>query len=210
MKTYGKFAALIVVIVGTLVWLAAGGHQRNQDLLQDRRRSRTDGRPGAGQAPARGRRRRGRLHRPQRPRGRRSSCVQDNRSAQGRLQRHRSAARTPSATARRRWPTASWAGRRLPRQQDSGQVRLQVRSQARRRQASAKCQARPASRGSCMENLGSLAILLAFCLAVYAVAGSVVGRLEAKAVPGRQRRARGLRHLVAGHRGLRHRWSTAC
>lgn len=25
MKTYGKFAALIVVIVGTLVWLAAGG-----------------------------------------------------------------------------------------------------------------------------------------------------------------------------------------
>ncbi len=25
MKTYGKFAAIIVVIVGTLVWLAAGG-----------------------------------------------------------------------------------------------------------------------------------------------------------------------------------------
>jgi len=25
MKTYGKFAALIVVIIGTLVWLAAGG-----------------------------------------------------------------------------------------------------------------------------------------------------------------------------------------
>jgi cytochrome c-type biogenesis protein CcmE len=25
MKTYGKFAALIVIIVGTLVWLAAGG-----------------------------------------------------------------------------------------------------------------------------------------------------------------------------------------
>jgi cytochrome c-type biogenesis protein CcmE len=25
MKTYGKFAALIVVVVGTLVWLAAGG-----------------------------------------------------------------------------------------------------------------------------------------------------------------------------------------
>jgi cytochrome c-type biogenesis protein CcmE len=25
MKTYGKFAALVVVIVGTLVWLAAGG-----------------------------------------------------------------------------------------------------------------------------------------------------------------------------------------
>src|SRR5262245_10407457 len=29
-----------------------------------------------------------------------------------------------------------------------------------------------------MENLGSLAVLLAFCLAVYAVAGSVVGRLK--------------------------------
>lgn len=25
MKTYGKFAALIVVVIGTLVWLAAGG-----------------------------------------------------------------------------------------------------------------------------------------------------------------------------------------
>ena len=25
MKTYGKFAALVVVIIGTLVWLAAGG-----------------------------------------------------------------------------------------------------------------------------------------------------------------------------------------
>lgn len=25
MKTYGKFAALVVVIVGTLIWLAAGG-----------------------------------------------------------------------------------------------------------------------------------------------------------------------------------------
>ena len=31
-----------------------------------------------------------------------------------------------------------------------------------------------------MENLGSLAILLAFCLALYAVAGSVVGRLKRK------------------------------
>ena len=29
-----------------------------------------------------------------------------------------------------------------------------------------------------MENLGSLAILLAFCLAVYAIVGSVVGRLK--------------------------------
>src|ERR1700675_929213 len=29
-----------------------------------------------------------------------------------------------------------------------------------------------------MENLGSLAILLAFCLGVYAIIGSVVGRLE--------------------------------
>ena len=29
-----------------------------------------------------------------------------------------------------------------------------------------------------MENLGSLAVLLAFCLAVYAVIGSVVGRLK--------------------------------
>ena len=29
-----------------------------------------------------------------------------------------------------------------------------------------------------MENLGSLAVLLAFCLAVYAIIGSVVGRLK--------------------------------
>src|SRR5207244_81825 len=29
-----------------------------------------------------------------------------------------------------------------------------------------------------MENLGSLAVLLAFCLAVYAVIGSVVGRIK--------------------------------
>src|SRR5207247_7771487 len=29
-----------------------------------------------------------------------------------------------------------------------------------------------------MENLGSLAVLLAFCLAVYAIVGSVVGRLK--------------------------------
>ena len=31
-----------------------------------------------------------------------------------------------------------------------------------------------------MENLGSLALLLAFCLALYAVAGSVVGRWKRK------------------------------
>ena len=31
-----------------------------------------------------------------------------------------------------------------------------------------------------MENLGSLAILLAFCVALYAVAASVVGRLKNK------------------------------
>jgi cytochrome c-type biogenesis protein CcmE len=30
MKTYGKFAALIVVIVGTLVWLAVGGIQESK------------------------------------------------------------------------------------------------------------------------------------------------------------------------------------
>jgi cytochrome c-type biogenesis protein CcmE len=30
MKTYGKFAALIVVIVGTLVWLAVGGIREGQ------------------------------------------------------------------------------------------------------------------------------------------------------------------------------------
>ena len=31
-----------------------------------------------------------------------------------------------------------------------------------------------------MENIGALAILLAFCLAVYAVIGSVVGKLRKK------------------------------
>src|SRR6266545_4176244 len=31
-----------------------------------------------------------------------------------------------------------------------------------------------------MENLGSLALLLAFCLALYAIVGSVVGRLKRK------------------------------
>ena len=31
-----------------------------------------------------------------------------------------------------------------------------------------------------MENLGSLAILLAFCVAIYAVVASVVGRIKRK------------------------------
>ena len=32
-----------------------------------------------------------------------------------------------------------------------------------------------------MENLGSLAVLLAFCLAIYAVIGSVIGRIKRNA-----------------------------
>ncbi len=33
MKKYGKFAALIVVVIGTLVWLATAGMKREPDLL---------------------------------------------------------------------------------------------------------------------------------------------------------------------------------
>ncbi len=33
MKKYGKFAALIAIVLGTLVWLASSRRVRNQDLL---------------------------------------------------------------------------------------------------------------------------------------------------------------------------------
>ncbi len=46
-----------------------------------------------------------------------------------------------------------------------------------------------------MENIGALAILLAFCFAVYAVFASVIGK-SGPAVPSHQRRARGLLGLV--------------
>ena len=108
MKKYGKFAALIVVVIGTLVWLATAEMKENQtyyktitelgqmgDKAYDAR-IRVGGDVEAGSIQRVG-----------------SECSSSWRrtthQAQGRLHRHRSAARTPSRTAPRRWPTASWA-----------------------------------------------------------------------------------------------------
>jgi hypothetical protein len=66
--------------------------------------------------------------------------------------------------------------------------------------------AKAASRGD-MENLGSLAILLAFCVALYATAASVVGRVKPQAflVVSGQRAVYGIWVLITtglGHPGL--------
>ncbi len=51
-----------------------------------------------------------------------------------------------------------------------------------------------------MENIGALAILLAFCFAIYAVIGSLAGKWGEPSVPGAERGARGLLHLGAADR----------
>ncbi len=54
-----------------------------------------------------------------------------------------------------------------------------------------------------MENLGALAILLAFCFALYAILGSLVGKWKQKPFPGGKRRARRIHRLGSHHRRFR-------
>ena len=52
-----------------------------------------------------------------------------------------------------------------------------------------------------MENIGALAMMLAFCLAVYAVLGSLVGKWKKRPFLIAERRARGLFGVGAAHAG---------
>ena len=107
MKKYGKFAALIVVVIGTLVWLATAGMKENQTYYKTITELGQMGNQGLQRAHPRGRRRGSRLDPARRQPGAvRPGAGHDQ--AEGRLHRHRSPSRTPSKTARRRWPTASW------------------------------------------------------------------------------------------------------
>ena len=59
-----------------------------------------------------------------------------------------------------------------------------------------------------MENVGALAVLLAFCIAIYAIVASVVGKLKSRPFLVRQRRPRRLRCLVPGYRSRPAFWFT--
>ena len=68
MKPYAKFAILVVAIIGTLGWLAAGGINETKTYYKEIKEVTCDGPGGAGKAhPGRRRRREG-LHRPRRQR----------------------------------------------------------------------------------------------------------------------------------------------
>ena len=54
-----------------------------------------------------------------------------------------------------------------------------------------------------MENIGALSILLAFCLAVFAVVAAVAGKYGTPSLSHRQRGARRLRHLDSADDCLR-------
>ena len=185
MKKYGKFAALIVVVIGTLVWLATAGMKDNQTYYKTITELGQMGAQGLQRACPRGGRRGSRLHPARRQPGS-SSCWRrtttrlkvaytGHRPAAGHLQ-----GRRPGAGRRQ-----TGQGRRLPRRQRS---RPSARpSMKPNRDNSQPGQTAPnINYGQSkhlegdMENLGSLAILLAFCVALYATAACVVGRLKHK------------------------------
>ena len=125
MKKYGKFAALIVVVIGTLVWLAAAGMNETKTYYK------TISELGQMGDNAYGKRLRvggdvetGSIQRV----GSEVSFVlmQDKQQAQGRLHRHRPSPR--HLQGRRPGPGRRQArqGRRLPRRQDPGQMRFEV------------------------------------------------------------------------------------
>ena len=62
MKKYGKFAALIVVVIGTLVWLATAGMKETQTYYKTISEVSLMGDKAYDAAPPRGRRCRNRLH----------------------------------------------------------------------------------------------------------------------------------------------------
>jgi cytochrome c-type biogenesis protein CcmE len=61
MKKYGKFAALITVVVGTMVWLAVTGGKQSQAYYKTVNEVRTDGQQGLRAAPSPGGQRGGRV-----------------------------------------------------------------------------------------------------------------------------------------------------
>ena len=129
MKTYAKFGALVALIIGVLVWLAMGGISDSKTYYKTiaelgqmgdqakGKRLRVGGDVQAGSIVRNGAEVTFVMH-------------QDAEDAQGGLQRHRSAAGHVQGWRAGSGGREAGTGRRIPGQQDPGQVRIEVRSQA--------------------------------------------------------------------------------
>jgi hypothetical protein len=203
MKTYLKFGAIMAVIVGSLVWLAVGGvadtktyyktipelQQMGKDAQDHKLRVGGDVQPGS--IVKNGMETSFMLH-------------QGATTVERGLCRLRSAARHFPRQRYKRWPTAAWVPTAFsaPTKFKPSAHRNMKPSRTKKACASradARQDFEPALLGSSMENIGALAILVSFCLAVFAIAASLTGKYTQRPFLVISAERECLRHLGATH-----------